>query len=162
MKTDFEKVASVCAWEICRYSDENVKLERAEQFSYVWADGRRIYATNCALCVSVLDNRPKGFYYPNGQRAELTKTPLDFERVFSGTGGRMVIEDEFSPVLEGRAFKILGQEEGKAFNKEFYDFCKEFVGGDLWLVFENDEGKPLLSGSNGIAAIKCCGIIDVE
>lgn len=156
MKTDFEKVASVCAWEVLRFSEGDVKLERAEQFSYVWADGGRIYATNGAICVSVLDNRPKGFYYPNGERAELKKAPLDFERVFSGTGGRMVVEEEFSPVLEGRAFKILGQEKGKAFNKEYYDFCKEFVGGDLFLIFDNDEGKLLLSGSKGIAAIRCC------
>lgn len=155
MKTDFEKVASVCAWEVMRYLDSDVKLERAEQFSYVWADGKRIYSTNGALCVSVLDNRPKGFYYPNGQRAELNKTPLNFERVFSQGSGRMVIEEEFLPVLEGRAFKILGQEKGKAFNKEFYKFCKEFVGGNLCLVFDNDEGKLLLSGSKGQAAISC-------
>ena len=153
--TDFERVAAVCAWEVLCYSDKDVKLERAEQFSYVWADGRRIYATNGALCVSVLDNRPKGFYYPNGQKAELNKTPLDFERVFSGTSGRMVIEKEFSPVLEGRAFKILGQEEGKAFNKEFYDFCKEFVGVDLFLIFDDVEGKLLLTGNKGIAALRC-------
>ena len=160
MKTDFEKVASVCAWEVMIFSDGDVKLERAEQFSYVWADGKRIYSTNGALCVSVLDNRPKGFYYPNGQRAELNKTPLNFERVFSQGSGRMVIEEEFLPVLEGRAFKILGQEEGKAFNKEFYKFCKEFVGGNLWLVFDNDEGKLLLSGNKGQAAIRCCLYID--
>lgn len=155
MKTDFEKVASVCSWEVKKYLDDDIKLERDEKFSYVWADGRRIYATNGALCVSVLDNRPKGFYYPNGQRADLNKTPLDFDRVFSQGSGRMVVEEEFSPVLEGRAFKILGQEEGKAFNKEFYKFCKEFVGGDLWLVFDNDEGKLLLNGNNGIAALSC-------
>lgn len=160
MKTDFEKVASVCAWEVKRFSDEDIKLERAEQFSYVWADGKRIYSTNGALCVSILDNRPKGFYYPNGQRAEIKKIPLDFERVFSGTGGRLVVEEEFTPVLEGRAFKILGQEEGKAFNKEFYKFCREFVGGYLELVFDNDEGKLLLRGSEGkIAAIRCCRYI---
>lgn len=162
MKTDFERVAAVCAWEVMRFSDEDIKLERAEQFSYIWADGRRIYATNGALCVSVLDNRPKGFYYPNGQKAELNKTPLDFERVFYQGSGRMVIEEEFLPVLEGRAFHIMGQEEGKAFNKKFYVFCKKFVGGDLWLVFDNDEGKLLLSGSKGKAAIRCCRYIDVE
>ena len=156
MKTDFEKVASVCAWEVMRFSEGDIKLARKEQFSYVWADGRRIYATNGALCVSVLDNRQKGFYYPNGKRAELNKTPLDFERVFNGRNGRMVIEKAFRPVLDGRAFKILGQEEGKAFNKEFYKFCKEFVGGDLWLVFDDDEGKLLLNGSKGIAALRCC------
>lgn len=159
MKTDFEKVASVCALEVVGFSEEGIKLDRAEQFSYVWADGKRIYATNGALCVSILDNRPKGFYYPNGQRAELNKTPLNFERVFSQGSGRMVIEEEFLPVLEGRAFKILGQEEGKAFNKEFYKFCKEFVGGNLWLVFDNEEGKLLLSGSKGQAAIRCCRYI---
>lgn len=156
MKTDFEKVASVCAWEVMRFSEGDIKLAREEQFSYVWADGRRIYATNGALCVSVLDNRPKGFYYPNGQRAELNKTPLDFERVFSGRNGRTVMEEAFRPVLDGRAFKILGQEEGRAFNKEFYKFCKKFVGGALCLVFDNDEGKLLLKGSKGIAAIRCC------
>ena len=154
--TDFERVAAVCAWEICRYSDEDVKLERAEQFSYVWADGRRIYATNGAICVSVLDNRPKGFYYPNGKKADINKKPLDFERVFSGTGGRLVVEEEFSSVLRGRVFKIRGQEEGKAFNKEFYKFCREFVGGCLELIFDNDEGKLLLRGSEGkIAALRC-------
>ena len=70
----------------------------------------------------------------------------------------MVIEEEFLPVLKGRAFTIMGQEEGRGFNKEFYNFCKEFVGGDLWLVFDNDEGKLLLSGSKGQAAIRCCRI----
>lgn len=124
MKTDFEKVASVCAWEVKKHLDEDIKLERAEQFSYVWADGRRIYATNGALCVSVLDNRPKGFYYPNGQRADINKTPLDFERVFCQGSRRMVIEEEFTPVLDGRAFKILGQEKGKAFNKNFINSVK--------------------------------------
>lgn len=157
MKTDFERVAAVCAWEVKTINlNTREAIKRDGRCSYVWADGMRIYATNGALCVSVLDNRPKGFYYPNGQRAELNKTPLDFERVFSQGSGRMVIEEEFSPVLKGRAFTIMGQEEGRGFNKEIYNFCKEFVGGDLWLVFDNNEGKLLLSGSKGQAAIKAC------
>lgn len=156
MKSDFEKVASVCAWEVRTFSDDAKECKRDDRFSYVFADGMRIYATNGAICVSVLDNRKKGFYYPNGKRADLKKKPLDFERCFSGENGRMVIEEEFTPVMKGRIFKILGQEEGKAFNKEYYDFCKKFVGGDLFLIFDNYEGKLLLSGSNGIAAIRCC------
>ena len=155
--TDFERVAAVCAWEICRYSDENVKLERAEQFSYVWADGRRIYATNGAICVSVLDNRPKGFYYPNGQRAKLNKMPLKYAEVLSRKNGWIVTEEEFKDVLSGRAFRVPKQEKGLGFYKELYSFCKNFVGNECDVYFDNTKGNERLifNGKKGMAALRC-------